>query len=62
VWVVRDGRQWTSAEDARFLADAVRATWERVRDGDWSTPGERERFEVAINEAIAVYEAIAAAR
>jgi Tol biopolymer transport system component len=62
VWVVRDGRPWTSAEDARFLADAVRATWERVRDGDWSTPGERERFEVAINEAIAVYEAIAAAR
>jgi hypothetical protein len=62
VWVVRDGRQWTSAEDARFLADAVRATWERVRDGDWSTPGERERFEAAVNEAIAVYEAIAATR
>jgi hypothetical protein len=58
VWVVRDGRPWTSAEDARFLADAVRATWERVRDGDWSTPGERERFEAAVNEAIVVYERI----
>jgi TolB protein len=60
VWVVRNGRQWTSAEDARFLADAVRAVWDRVRDGDWSTPGERDRFETAVNEAIAVYEGIAA--
>jgi hypothetical protein len=60
VWVVRDGRHWTSADDARFLADAVRAVWARVRDADWSTPGERERFETAVNEAIAVYEGIAA--
>jgi len=60
VWVVRGGTPWTSAEDARFLADAVRAVWARVRDGDWVTPGERERFEAAANEAIAVYERIAA--
>jgi hypothetical protein len=60
VWIVRNGEQWTSAEDARFLADAVRAVWERVGDGNWRTHGERDRFEAAVNEAIAVYERIAA--
>ena len=60
VYVRRDGRQWTSAEDARFLADGVAALWSRV-DGraEWRTPAERERFRAAVQEAQAIYERIA---
>ncbi len=59
VYVVRGGRAWTSADDAQFLADAVRAMRERAEDGRWSTPAQRDEFLSAADEAIAVYEDIA---
>jgi len=61
VYVVRDGKRFTSPEDAIFLRDVVDAIWARV-DGQrtrWRTPGEREKFKAAIDQARAVYEAIA---
>ena len=60
VYVMRDGRQWTSAEDARFLAQGVAALWARVdRRAEWRTPVERERFRAAVQEAQDTYERIA---
>jgi TolB protein len=60
VYVVRDGRQWTSADDARFLARGVAALWKRTDESaDWRTPTERERFRAAVQEAQAFYERIA---
>ncbi len=59
VYVVRGGRPWRSADDARFLADAVEATWQRVQNSAWRTPEERERFHTAIEQAHTVYERIA---
>ena len=59
VYIVRGGRPWRSADDARFLADAVEATWQHVRNSAWRTPEERERFHTAIEQAHAVYERIA---
>ena len=35
VYVVRGGVQWRSAADARFLEQAVEATWERVANAPW---------------------------
>ena len=61
VYIVRDGKRFTSAEDARFLRDVVDAIWARV-DGQrarWRTLAERENFKAAIDKAKAVYEAIA---
>lgn len=60
VYVARGGRRFTSAEDARFLAEAVAALWARVDErAEWSTPAERERFHGAVEEARRVYEEIA---
>jgi TolB protein len=63
VYVVRDGKRFTSAEDALFLRDVVDAIWARVDAaagaGRWRTPAEREKFKAAIDQARAVYEAIA---
>lgn len=60
VYVVRDGQRWTSAEDARFLAQLTEAIWTRV-DGRaaWRTPTERERFHAQIQQARAVYDKLA---
>jgi TolB protein len=61
VYVVRGGSRWTSPEDAKFLAQVVDAVWARV-DGPrarWRTPAERDRFKAAIDQARAVYLAIA---
>jgi len=61
VYIVRDGKRFTSAEDALFLRDVVDAIWARV-DGQrtrWRTPAEREKFKAAIDQARAVYDAIA---
>jgi TolB protein len=72
VYVVVDGKRWTSAADARFLADVVDAIWARVDGGGrggrgggapgerWRTPAERETFKAAIDRAKAVYLKIAA--
>jgi TolB protein len=62
VYVVRDGKRWTSADDARFLAEVVDAIWARV-DGPrarWRTPAERDTFKAAIDRARSVYLEIAA--
>jgi Tol biopolymer transport system component len=60
VYVVRDGKRFTSAEDAHFLSAVVDAIWKRV-DGRaaWRTPAEREKFKAAIDQARGVYNRIA---
>jgi len=60
VYVVRNGRRFTSAEDARFLAAAVDAIWSRADGGSrWRSAAEREKFKSAIDQARAVYDRIA---
>ncbi len=59
VYVVRGGRWFTAAADARFLAEAVDAVRARVERAPWRTPGERARFEAALDSARAVYRRIA---
>jgi hypothetical protein len=59
VYVVRDGRRFTSADDARFLAAAVDAVRARVAREPWRTPAEQARFGAALDRARAVYAAIA---
>ncbi|HEX5435644.1 MAG TPA: CehA/McbA family metallohydrolase [Gemmatimonadaceae bacterium] len=60
VYVVRNGHTYTSADDARFLAQAAEAVWTRVQRAPWRTPAERDRFHAEIEQARAVYERIAA--
>lgn len=61
VWVVRGGRPWVDRVGAAELADGVRALWERVaRGGSFPDESARERYRAAVDEAIAVYERIAA--
>lgn len=60
VHIVRGGKPWRSAEDAQFLAQAVQATWERVKNSPWRTTADRDRFRAAIDQARAVYDRIAA--
>jgi TolB protein len=55
VYVVRGGRVFRSAEDARFLAEAVDAAWQRADRGPWRSEEERIRFKDAVDEALAVY-------
>jgi TolB protein len=59
VYVVRGGRRFTAAEDARFLAQTVDAVRERVARAPWRTAAERERFMAALDRARAVYQKIA---
>jgi hypothetical protein len=60
VYVVRNGRRFTSASDAQFLEQAVEAVWARVeRSTAWRTPAERDRFHAEIEQARAVYQRIA---
>ncbi len=58
VYVVRDGRIFRSAADARFLAEAVEAIWRRVQNAPWRTEEDRSRFRAALDQAVAVYEGI----
>ena len=56
VYVVRNGHRYTSAEDARFLADVVEAIWTRTnRRPEWRTPAEGERFHAEIEKARQIY-------
>jgi TolB protein len=62
VYVVRDGKRFSSPEDAAFLRDIVDNIWARV-DGQraqWRSPAEREKFKAAIDKARAVYDRLAA--
>jgi hypothetical protein len=60
VYVVRGGQPYRSAEDARFLSQAVSALWTRVENTRWRSTAERQRFLSAVEEARAVYDRIAA--
>ncbi|HEX6966485.1 MAG TPA: CehA/McbA family metallohydrolase [Gemmatimonadaceae bacterium] len=59
VYVVRNGHRYTSADDARFLAQAVEAVWTHVERGPWRTTAERDRFHAIIEQAKSVYDRIA---
>ncbi|MCI0432021.1 MAG: CehA/McbA family metallohydrolase [Gemmatimonadetes bacterium] len=59
VYVVRGGRPWRSADDARFLRDAVAALKARVERAAWRSPSAREQFMSAVDQAIRVYDTIA---
>jgi TolB protein len=59
VWVVQGGRPWTSAGDARFLADAVAALGARVERSAWRTRAEHDAFMAAVEQARTVYLGIA---
>jgi homoserine O-acetyltransferase len=59
VYIVRGGRPWRSASDAQFLAAAVEATWDRVKNVAWRSADERERFHSAVERARAMYDQIA---
>jgi len=58
VYVLRDGKAYRSAEDARFLAEAVELAWRRADRGLWRTEGERAAFRQAVDEALGVCHAI----
>jgi hypothetical protein len=59
VYVVRGGQPYRSAEDARFLSEAVAALWERVQNSRWRSDAERQRFQASVEQAKAVYDRIA---
>ncbi len=55
VYVVRNGRPFVSAADAKFLAEVVDAIWTRASRGPWRSETDRERFKQEIDRARAVY-------
>ena len=59
VYVVRGGRRFTSAEDARFFVQTLDAILARVERGPWRTPAEHDAFRAQVEEARAVYARIA---
>jgi len=62
VYVVRNGKRWTSPDDARFLADVTESIWTRVdQRAPWRSAAERDRFHAEIERARAVYDQIARA-
>ncbi len=60
VYVVRDGRTFTSKEDASFFVETMDAILARVERGPWRTPAEHEKFKAEVQKARAVYAEIAA--
>jgi hypothetical protein len=60
VHVVRNGKRYVSAADARFLMDAVEAMWQHVSTRDrWTSTSERDSFREAVDRAKAMYRRIA---
>jgi hypothetical protein len=60
VHVLRGDRPFTSAADARFLADAVAAVWARLeKSATWRSPADRDRFRATLDKAREVYLGIA---
>jgi len=59
VYVVRGGRRYVNAADARFLGASVDALWARVRGAPWRSAAERARFRAAIVRARGVYARLA---
>ncbi len=62
VYVVRNGRTFTSREDAQFFVATMDAILARVERGPWRTPAEHEKFKAEVMKARAVYAAIASGR
>ncbi|HXR98842.1 MAG TPA: CehA/McbA family metallohydrolase [Terriglobales bacterium] len=59
VYILRDGKQWTSTADASFLAQSIEAMWTRLQNAAWRSDAERDKFHARIEQARAVYEKIA---
>ena len=57
--VIRNGKRFVKAEDARFLAQTVDAIWARVERSRWRSDAQRERFRAAVDSAKAVYARLA---
>ncbi len=56
VYVVRHGERYVSTADAAFLAEMVEEMWRRVERRDrWTTPGAKEAYRQAVEEAVRVY-------
>jgi hypothetical protein len=64
VYVTRDGRSFTSAEDAGFLLDVIDELWRRVQErARWRSEAEERAYREAVEKAKSVYErAIESAR
>lgn len=63
VYVVRGGEPYADPAAARFLADVVRAWWQRLLERDrFPDAAARERYRQVVEEAIRVYEGIASGR
>ncbi|MDE2805642.1 MAG: CehA/McbA family metallohydrolase [Gemmatimonadota bacterium] len=59
VWVVAGDSEYRSADDIRFLLEAVQAFRDRVVTRDrWVTPEDRERFLARVDEAVEVYQGL----
>lgn len=59
VWVVAGNSEYRSADDIRFLLEAVQAFRDRVVARDrWVTAADRERFLARVDEAVAAYEGL----
>ncbi len=56
VYVVRDGAEFTSAEDAEFLIGVIDAVWRRVEARDeWRTDADKQFYQAAVEEAKSAY-------
>jgi TolB protein len=55
VYVVRGGKPYIKASDARFLADTMDAIWTRVERSRWRSDRERDAFKAAVDQAKTVY-------
>lgn len=62
VYVVRGGRKFVNAEDAKFLAETMDAIWTRVERARWRSDVERDRFRSMVDSARSVYARLAAER
>jgi TolB protein len=60
VYVVRDGKRFTSRDDALFFVQTMDALLARVERGPWRTAAEHAAFKAEVEKARAVYAAIAA--
>ena len=59
VYVVRDGHNYTSVEDAQFLLETINILWDRVETRDaFNTDAERRAYSEAIGQARAIFQRI----
>jgi len=59
VYIIRDGHNYTSVEDAQFLLEAINILWDRVETRDtFNTDTERRAYSEAIGQARAIFQHI----